>query len=85
MDYGEVTIDGLIDTGAHSSALPETVLRKIRLLATQSIIKKGPVPSFQIMVANGDLETPKSTVELKFEVGDIKVSVSQMSIEFVSI
>ena len=24
------------------------------------------------MVANGDLETPKSTVELKFEVGDIE-------------
>ena len=24
------------------------------------------------MVANGDLETPKSSVELKFEVGDIE-------------
>ena len=72
MDFGELTLDGLIDTGAHSSAIPEADLRKIRLLAPQSIVKEGPAPSFQIMVANGDLETPKSTVELKFEVGDIE-------------
>ena len=72
MDFGELTLDGLIDTGAHSSAIPEADLRKIRLLAPQSIVKEGPDPSFQIMVANGDLETPKSTVELKFEVGDIE-------------
>ena len=72
MDFGELTIDGLIDTGAHSSAIPEADLRKISLLAPQSIVKEGPAPTFQIMVANGQLETPKSTVELKFEVGDIE-------------
>ena len=72
MDFGELTIDGLIDTGALSSAIPEADLRKIRLLAPQSIVKEGPAPTFQIMVANGQLETPKSTVELKFEVGDIE-------------
>ena len=71
MDFGELTLDGLVDTGALSSAIPEADLRKIRLLAPQSIIKEGPAPNFQIMVANGQLETPKSTVELKFEVGDI--------------
>ena len=72
MDFGELTLDGLVDTGALSSAIPEADLRKIRLLAPQSIVKEGPAPNFQIMVANGQLETPKSTVELKFEVGDIK-------------
>ena len=71
MDFGELTLDGLVDTGALSSAIPEADLRKIRLLAPQSIIKEGPAPNFQIMVANRQLETPKSTVELKFEVGDI--------------
>ena len=70
MDFGELTLDGLVDTGALSSAIPD--LRKIRLLAPQSIVKEGPAPNFQIMVANGQLETPKSTVELKFEVGDIE-------------
>ena len=72
MDFGELTIDGLIDTGALSSAIPEMDLRKIRLLSPQSVIREGPPPNFQIMVANGQLETPKSTIELKFEVGDIK-------------
>ena len=71
MDFGELTLDGLVDTGALSSAIPEADLRKIRLLAPQSIIKEGPAPNFQSMVANGQLENPKSTVELKFEVGDI--------------
>ena len=76
MDFGELTLDGLVDTGALSSAIPEADLRKIRLLATQSIVKEGPAPNFHgqlIMVANGQLETPKSTVELKFEVGDIEI------------
>ena len=72
MDFGELTLDGLVDTGTLSSAIPEADLRKIRLLAPQSIVKEGPAPHFQIMVANGQLETPKSTVELKFEVGDIE-------------
>ena len=72
MDFAELTLDGQIDTGAHSSAILEADLRKTRLLVPHSIIKRGPAPSFQIMVVNGDLETPKSTVELKFEVGDIE-------------
>ena len=71
MDFGELTLDGLVDRGALSSAIPEADLRKIRLLAPQSIIKEVPAPNFQIMVANGQLENPKSTVELKSEVGDI--------------
>ena len=72
MDFGELTIDGLIDTGALSSAIPGMDLRKIRLLSPQSVIREGPPPNFQIMVANGQLEIPKSTIELKFEVGDIE-------------
>ena len=72
MDFGELTLDGLIETWAHSSAVSEANLRKIRLLATQSTFKEGTVPSFLSMVANGELETPKSTVELKFEVRDIE-------------
>ena len=72
MDFGELTLDGLVDTGALSSAIPEADLRKIRIFFPQSIVKEGPALNFQIMVANGQLETPKNTVELKFEVGDIE-------------
>ena len=72
MDFGELTIDGLIDTGALFSASPEMDLRKTLLFSPQSVIREGPPPNFQIMVANGQLETPKGTIELKFEVGDIE-------------
>ena len=71
MDFGELNIDGLIDTGALSSAIPKAALRKFRLLVPHTILNEGPPPEFQIMVANGQLEAPIATVELQFEVGDI--------------
>ena len=71
MDFGELNIDGLIDTGALSSAIPEADFRKNRLLAPYTILNEGPPPEFQIMVANGQLEAPIATVELQFEVGDL--------------
>ena len=71
MDFGELNNDGLIDTGALSSAIPEADLRKIRLLAPHTILNEYPPPEFQIRVGNGQLEAPIATVELQFEVGDI--------------
>ena len=71
MDFGKLNIDGLIYRGALSSAIPEADLRKNRLLAPHTILNEGPPPEFQIMVANGQLETPVATVEVQFEVGDI--------------
>ena len=71
MDFGELNIDGLIDTGALSGAIQEADLRKIRLLAQHTILNEGPPPEFQIMVANGQLEAPIATVELQFEICDI--------------
>ena len=71
IDFGELNIDGLIDTGALSSAIPEADLRKIRLLAPNTILNEGPPPEFQIMVANGQFEAPIATVEMQFELGDI--------------
>ena len=71
MDFVELNIDGLIDTGILSSAIPEAHLRKNRLLAPHTIINEGPPPEFQNMIANGQLEAPIATVELQFEDGDI--------------
>ena len=71
MDFGELNIDGLIDTGALSSAIPEADSRKIRLLDPYTILNEGPPPEFQNMVANGQLEAAIATVEVQFEVGDI--------------
>ena len=71
MDFGGLNIDGLIDTGALSNAIPEADLHKIRLLAPHTILNEGSPLDFQIMVANGQLEAPIATVELQFEVGNI--------------
>ena len=71
MVFGELTSNGLVDTGALSSAIPENDLGKFQLIAPQSKTKKNPAPNFKIMVANRQVETPNSTVEVKFEVGGI--------------
>ena len=48
MDFGELNVDGLIDTGALSSAIPEADWGKIRLSITGSTynIKWRPPPEF---------------------------------------
>ena len=55
MFFGELTIDGLINTGA----IPDMDFLKIGLLFPQSVIRKGPVPNVQVMVANGQSENGK--------------------------
>ena len=82
MDFRELTLDGLIDTGAHSSAIPEADLRKKSSLAPQFIIKEGPL--FQITVAKGDLESSKSTVELRFQMRDIEFHERSIVMENIS-
>ena len=71
MESGELTIDGLLDTSALTSAISEAYTRKIRLLASQAILNEGTLPDFRRMVANGHLQTASATVELQFEIGDI--------------
>ena len=46
--------------------------QQIKLLSSSSIVDTGPAPNFQIMVANGQLENPIGTVELRFEVADFE-------------
>ena len=70
MDFEKLTFDGLIDTGAHTSAFSEQDLHKIKLLASAANKETGPPPNFQIMVANGQLEAPIGTVLLEFEAAD---------------
>ena len=72
MDFEKLTLDGLIDTGASTSAISEADLNKIKLLSNEAIKDTGPAPNFQIMVANGQLERPIGTVLLEFEVADFQ-------------
>ena len=71
MEFGELNIDGLIDTGALSSAIPEADLRKNRLMVLHTVLNEGLLPEFQIMLGSGQLEAPIATVDFQFEVGHI--------------
>ena len=73
MDFEKLTLDGLIDKGAPTSAISEADLNEIKPLAKEAIKDTGPSPNFQIMVANGQLERPIGTVLLEFEVADFQL------------
>ena len=51
MNSEKLTLDGLIDTGALTSAISEQDLNKIKVLANEAIKETGPPPNFRIMVA----------------------------------
>ena len=70
MDFEKLTLDGLIDTRALTSAISEQDSNKIKLLANESIQETGTQPNFQNMVANGQLDVPIGTLLLEFEVAD---------------
>ena len=44
MDFQNLTLDGLIDTGALTSGFSEQDLNKIKLLANEAIKDNGPAP-----------------------------------------
>ena len=46
MDFDKLTLDGLIDKGALTSAITEQDLNKIKLLANEAIKDTGPPPNF---------------------------------------
>ena len=70
MGFEKLTLDGLIDTGALTSAISEQDLNKMKLLAPEAITDTSPAPIFQILEANGQLETPIGTICLTFEKAD---------------
>ena len=53
-----LTIDALVDSGAYVSAIAQTELDRIQQQAPSNILKIDDPPSFQIQIANGQLEKP---------------------------
>ena len=69
MDFQELTLDALIDSGALVSYLSETDYAKIQLISPKDIIKEmDPLP-FKLQVANGDIATPTKIIMHQFEIG----------------
>ena len=65
-----LTIDALVDSGAYVSAIARKELDRIKQQAPYNILKINDPLSFQIQVANGQLEKPTATATIKFDIGD---------------
>ena len=70
MDFNNLSVDALVDSGALVNCLPESELQKIKSVSPDNILKEIDPPAFKLQVANGDIETPTKTVQLQFELGD---------------
>ena len=69
----KLTLDGLIDTGALTSAITKQDFNKSKLLADEAMKVTGPRTNFQFMVANRQLEVPIGTLLLEVEVADFMI------------
>ena len=70
MDFQDLTLDALIDSGALVNCISETDYNKILQMSPKDIVKELEPPLFKLQVANGDIETPTKTIILQFEIGD---------------
>ena len=65
-----LTIHALVDSEAYVSAVAQKKLDRIKQHTPSNILKIDEPSSFQIQVANGQLEKPIATATLKFDIGD---------------
>ena len=65
-----LTIDALVDSRAYVIATAHSDLDRIKQKAIANIFKSGDRPTFQIQVANCELEKPKATTTVKFVIED---------------
>ena len=70
MDFQELTLDALMDSGALVNCLSETDYGMLQQMSTKDIVTEWEPPTFKLQVANGDIETPTETILLQFELGD---------------
>ena len=69
-----LTVDALVDSRAHVSAISQKVLDTIKEKAANNIFKIDELPIFQIQVANGQLENLLVITRLKFDIGDKRIA-----------
>ena len=70
MDFNNLSVDALVDSGALVNCLPESEYQKIKSVSPDNILKEMDPPAFKLQVANDNIETPTKTVQLQFELGD---------------
>ena len=70
MDFRDLTLDALIDSGALVNFISETDNNNIFQMSPKDIVKELEPPHFKIQIANGDIETTTKAIILQFETGD---------------
>ena len=69
LEFGEITKDGLVDSGAFINAMSWSEYNMIKMNSENSVIKKYPQPPFKIEYANAQLEQHIATADFQFNIG----------------
>ena len=69
LEFGEKTMDGLVDSGAFINATSWSDYNAIKMNGDSCVIKEYPQPPFKIECANAQLEQPIATADIQFIIG----------------
>ena len=70
MDFQELTLDALKDSGALVKCLSETGYGMKQQMSHKDIVKEKGPSLFKLQVPKGNLETSTKTIKLHFEIWD---------------
>ena len=69
LECGEITMDGLVDSGPFINAMPWSDYNAIKMNSESCVIKEDPEQPFKIECANAQLEQPIATADIQFNIG----------------
>ena len=69
LEFGELTMDGLVDSGAFINAMSWSDYNAIKMNSDTCVIKEYPQPPFKIECANAQLEQHIATADIQFNIG----------------
>ena len=73
LEFGEITIDGLVDSSAYINAIPWSDYIMIKNNTENCIIKElscsSPQTPFRIECANAEIKQPITTADVNFNIG----------------
>ena len=69
LEFGEITMDGLVDSGAFINAMSWSDYNAIKMNSENCVIEEYPQPPFKIECANAQLEQPIATADIQFNIG----------------
>ena len=69
LEFGELTMDGLVDSGAFINAMSWSDYNAIKMNSDNCAIKEYPKPPFKIECANAQLDQPIATADIQFNIG----------------